>query len=339
MINIGIVGLGFMAATHIKGYQKLPNARIAALCSPSGRNLDGDFSKVSGNVGDKTPLRIDVAGVKAYRDFAALLADPEIDVIDLCTPTPTHADLAVAALASGKHVLCEKPLGRTPADARRIAEAAATAKGFFMPSMCIRFWPEYAWVKQAIDDGRFGKVLAARFRRVTEAPAWGTFLDGAKSGGALLDLHIHDVDFAQHCFGKPSSVLAVGYTKVSGEIDHAMALWRYKDGPAVQIEGGWAMASGFGFHMGYTVNFERATVDFDCTRGADAFKVSEAGKPQQTLTLEPTDGYTEELRYFLKCIESGQRPTRVTAPEAALAVELCVAEAESIRIGQVVEVG
>ena len=337
MINIGIVGLGFMAVTHIKGYQKLPNARIAALCSPSGRNLDGDFSQVSGNVGDQKPLKLDMTGVKTYRDFAALLADPEIDVIDLCTPTPTHADLAVAALAAGKHVLCEKPLGRTPADARRIAEAAATAKGYFMPAMCIRFWPEYAWVKQAIDDGRFGKVLSARFRRVTEAPAWGTFLDGKTSGGALLDLHIHDVDFAQHCFGKPQSVVASGYSRLSGEIDYAAALWRYANGPTVIVEGGWTMAGGFGFQMGYTVNFERATVDFDCTRSGDAFKVSETGKPQQSLTLEATDGYTEELRYFLNCIETGQRPTRVTADEGASAVELCMAEGESIRAGR--EVG
>src|SRR5439155_2688392 len=97
-INIGIVGLGFMAATHIKAYRKVPGARVAALCNPSGRNLDGDFSKVFGNVGDTEPLKLDMAGVKASRNFSQLLTDPSIDLIDICTPTITHHLLVIEAL-------------------------------------------------------------------------------------------------------------------------------------------------------------------------------------------------------------------------------------------------
>src|SRR5689334_15384652 len=117
-MNIGIVGLGFMAATHIKAYRQVADVRVAALCNPSGRHLDGDFTGVAGNVGGNEPVKLDITGVKATKDFGELLADPEIEVIDICAPTKAHLELSVAALRAGKHVICEKPLARTPEAAR-----------------------------------------------------------------------------------------------------------------------------------------------------------------------------------------------------------------------------
>src|ERR1041384_1282621 len=98
MINVGIVGLGFMAATHIPAYRQVEGARITALCNPSGRHLDGDFSKVAGNVGATDPVKLDMTGVKATRVIADLLADRDIDLIDICAPTKAHHELCLAAL-------------------------------------------------------------------------------------------------------------------------------------------------------------------------------------------------------------------------------------------------
>lgn len=337
MLNIGIIGTGFMTVQHLKAYRGLAGARVAALCNPSGRHLDGDFSQVAGNVGDKDPLRLDMTQVRAYRDPAALFADPDIQAIDICTPTRTHLDLTLAALAAGKHVLLEKPMARTHADASRIAGAAegAAAHGvFLMPAMCIRFWPEYAWVKQRIVSGEYGRVLDARFRRVASAPAWGHshFLQGGDSGGALLDLHVHDVDFIQHCFGRPQAVYASGYSKVSGATDHVVALFRYPGGPTISAEGSWGMAEGFPFNMAFTVNFERATVDYDLARGADALKVAEGGT-LRTVTLTEPDGYAGELKHFVESITAGRAPDRVTPRDAAAAIRICEAEEASISGG------
>src|SRR2546425_8395741 len=162
-VNVAIVGLGFMAATHIKAYRQLEAVRIAALCNPSGRRLDGDFSGVTGNVGDKQPVKLDMKGVRATKDFDELLADPNIHLIDICAPTKAHHSLCIAALRGGKHVLCEKPLARSARLAREVADAAAKAKGFFMPAMCVRFWPESAWLRKVIAEETYGKVLSARF--------------------------------------------------------------------------------------------------------------------------------------------------------------------------------
>ncbi len=337
MVNVGIVGLGFMGATHIRAYLKIPGARVAAICDAARLPLDGDFSSISGNIGGQEPLKLDMTGVKATKQLDDLFADPGIDLIDLCVPTLAHPKLAIAALKAGKHVVCEKPLARTAALARDIAAAAETAQGFFMPAMCIRFWPEYAWLKETIASGRHGRVLAARFRRVSEPPGWSTeFMDGAKSGGALLDLHIHDVDFIQYCFGRPQAVFASGCQVVSSAIDHVTAQFRVAGGAVVSAEGGWAMNAGFGFHMGWTVQFERATADYDCNRGAEALRLFEAGQPAQTVACPAGDGYLGELTHMVESIAAGRAPSVVTARDAASAVEIVEAEEESIRTGGIV---
>lgn len=341
MINVGIVGLGFMAATHLRAYREVPQARIAALCNPSGRHLDGDFSKVAGNVGAKDPVILDMRGIKATRQFQDLLAADDIQLIDICAPTAAHRELVLAALAAGKHVLCEKPLARNGAVAREIVAAAERSRGFLMPAMCLRFWPEWAWIKEAIHAQRFGRVLAARFRRVAEPPAWGqkSFFDGKNSGGALVDLHIHDTDFVQYCFGRPKRVFSQGYSLFSGAIDHVVTQYEVASGAIVHAEGSWAMSPGFGFNMAFTVNFEKATVDYDLARGADALRLCQKDHEAEIVRCPGPDGYVGELRHAVESAQNGRSPTVVTAREALSALEICDAEEKSVASGQPITLG
>ncbi len=339
MINVGVIGTGYMALTHLRAYQKLEGIRVTALCNPSGRNLDGDFTEVARNAGETLPVRFDMTEVKAVGDVETLLKDPDLQVIDICTPTSTHVELSIAALAAGKHVLLEKPIARTSADAQKIVAAAKEAEQrgvYLMPALCIRFWPEYQWLKQTITAGTYGKVLDARFRRVSSAPGWGKqhFLKGTDSGGALLDLHIHDTDFIAYCFGQPHSVVSSGYTRVSGAIDHVVTLYQYPDGPTVSAEGSWGMAPGYPFQMSYVVNFEGATVDYDVNRGAHALRLYVPGVAPVSLQLEGGDGYVGEIKHFMACIQAGHPPTVVTAEDALNSTLLCEAEDASVRSGK-----
>ncbi|MDD4870233.1 MAG: Gfo/Idh/MocA family oxidoreductase [Kiritimatiellae bacterium] len=338
MINVGIVGLGFMGVTHIKAYRKIQGVRIAGICDAVRLPVDGDFSKISGNIGDSDPVKLDMSQVKATKNMDDLLKDPSIDLIDLCVPTLAHAKLAVTALKAGKHVMCEKPMARNATQAREIADAAASAKGFFMPGMCLRFWPEWAWVKKAMDNKAYGRVLAARFRRVGTVPTWGKehFLDGTKSGGALLDLHIHDTDFVQFCFGRPKAVFSTGFTLLSGAIDHVVTQYQVESGACVSAEGGWVMTDGFSFNMAYTFIFENATVDYDLTRGADALRLFEKGQSPRTIKCEGGDGYIGELSHMVECINTKRPPSIVTARDGQSAVEICEAEEKSIKTGKLV---
>src|SRR5262245_46965063 len=334
-MNVGVVALGSMGVTHIKAYRHVSGVRIAALCNPSGRHLDGDFAGVAGNVGTDEPLKLDMRSVKATRNFADLLTDPDIQVIDICSPTKTHVELSVAALKAGKHVVCEKPLARIPQAAREVAAAAKTATGFFMPAMCMRFWPEWVWLKAAIQDQRFGEVLSASFRRVAEPPAWGqnNFFQGAESGGGLFDLHIHDTDFVQFCFGRPRRVHSRGYKKFSGAVDHVVTQYEVDSGAVVHAEGSWAMAKGFGFSMTYCVNFDGATVDYDLARTSDPLRLVEEGRPPVSVRCEGPDAYIGELTHFIESVRAGRPPSVATVDDAVSAVEICAAEERSVLTG------
>ena len=337
-VNVAVIGCGFMGLTHIKAYRKLRGARIAAICDAFRLPKDGDFSNIHGNIGDDQAVKLDMSQVKAFTDYRQAIDDPEIDLIDICVHTGLHPEIAVAALQAGKHVVCEKPMCRDSQAGRQMVDAEAASKAYLLPAMCIRFWPEYAYVRKAIREGTFGKCYAARFRRVAEPPGWSQniFLDGAKSGGAILDLHIHDADFVQFCFGRPKAVYAAGYTKISGAIDHVVANYTVEGGAIVQAEGAWAMAPGFGFNMAYTVNFEDATVDYDLARGADALRLYVKGQAPQTVRCEGGDGYIGELQYMVDCIQQGQAPELVTGKDGLSAVEICEAELKSIQTGKIV---
>ena len=337
-VNVAVVGIGFMGVTHIKSYRQIPQARLAAICDAVRLPLDGDLSGIGGNLGGGAPLKLDMTQVRAYREFNDLLADPDIDLVDLCVPTPQHHALTIAALRAGKHVVCEKPLARTAVLAREIVAAAATAKSYFMPAMVMRFWPEWAWLHQAIVSQTHGKVLAARFRRVSAPPAWSraSYFQGEDSGGALLDLHIHDTDFVQYCFGRPRSVFSTGSTRYSGAIDHVVTAYQVAGDIPVTAEGSWLMTEGFGFSMTYTVNFENATADFDLARGADALKLYVAGQEPQTVKVAGDDGYVGELRHMIESIQAGRAPSVVTPHDGLSAVEICEAEEASVRSGKIV---
>jgi predicted dehydrogenase len=334
-VNVAVVGLGFMGVTHLRAYLALPSARIAAVCDAVRLPVGGVLQGVAGNI--KKSGDIDLGPrVKVFRKLEEVLADPEVDLVDLCTPTPLHAEQAVAALKAGKHVLCEKPLARTSAAAREIVNVAESSPGFFMPAMCMRFWPGWSWLKQSVEKGAYGKLLAARFRRVSERPGWsgqGTYAGGMDLGGALFDLHIHDSDFAQFLCGRPDAVFSTGVMDAAGSIDHVVTQYIYPGGPAVYAEGSWLQTKGF--DMAFTVHCERATLDFSFARGADALQISEPGQDTRSIHFDEPDGYGAEIRYFVECVANRRRPAMVTARDGLTALEICEAEEKSIRTGLV----
>jgi len=335
MIRIGIIGLGMMGRTHYEAYQEIENAQVVAVSDVDPKRAAGDLAGTGGNVlaGGLTQLPMD--RIKGSTDYNDLLANPDVDVVDVCLPTTQHLEVAIAALKSGKHVLCEKPLARSSAEGEKIAAAATSAKGFFMPAMCMRFWPQWVWLKKAVDEKRYGKVTSATFRRVASMPP-GWYKDGRISGGAALDLHIHDTDFVQFLFGMPKAVYARGYTKTSGEIDHLTTHYLYDEVPHVVAEGGWTLAPGYGFTMRYTVNFDNATADYDLAREKSPLLLIQSGKAE-SIDAGPGYGYAAELRYLIDCVRKNQRPTTVTADDGVRSLRIVEAEVKSTRTGEIVK--
>jgi len=326
-----------MGVTHIRAYRQIASARIVAVCDAVRLPRDGVLAGVTGNVTGSGDIDLG-RNVRVYRALEEVLADPEVELVDLCVPTPLHPEHSMAALKAGKHVLCEKPLALTSLQARGIVQAVQSAPGYFMPAMCMRFWPGWSWLKQMVAEQTYGKVLTARFSRLSEAPAWSqaTYAKGNENGGALLDLHIHDTDFVQFLFGRPRRVFSTGASRDGSSIDHVFTQYLYPQGPAVCAEGGWLLAKGF--HMSYTLHCERATLDYDLARGADALQVVEHGQAPRAVKFEEPDGYSVETRYLIEAILGSRPPSVVTAQDGLSALEICEAEARSIRTGAVAEV-
>ena len=202
-IGIGIIGTGFMGRTHAAGY-------LAARRNGVSTEVRGVVGALDGWVGGGLQ---EVAGsVTRYPNAAALLGRADIQAVSICTYTDSHVELALAALSCGKHVLVEKPVSLRSSEVARLAAAAREAGLICMPAMCMRFWPGWPWLRDRIHGKEFGAVLRAEFVRTGAAPGWSTdfYRDERRSGGALADLHIHDVDFIRWCFGNPATVSSTG---------------------------------------------------------------------------------------------------------------------------------
>jgi predicted dehydrogenase len=326
-----------MGVTHLRAYLGLRCARIVAVCDPARLPVRGVLPGVAGNIIKSDAINLGPR-VKVFRKLEEVLADSEVDMIDLCTPTPLHAEQTIAALKAGKHVLCEKPPARTSAAAREVLQVAESSPGFLMPAFCMRFWPGWSWLEQAVKQDAYGKMLAARFRRVSERPGWsrhGTYAGGSDLGGALFDLHIHDTDFVQFLCGRPKGVFSTGTTDAAGAIDHVVTQYIYPGGPAVHAEGSWLQTTGF--NMGFTIHCQRATLEFDFARGADALQIHEPGQPTRSIRFDESDGYGAEIRHFVECVLRHRRPTIVTARDGVTALEICEAEEKSLRSGMVIK--
>ena len=330
-VNVAVVGLGFMGVTHVRAYQRLHNARVSAACDHSRIPVGGVLGGVDGNLGDSSAVQVG-ENVRFYRRYEELLLDPEIEVVDICTPTSLHLQHALAALQAGKHVICEKPLAENVADTRRLLTAAERSGKFLMPAMCMRFWPGWMELKNIVQKKSYGAVLTAGFRRLSARPTWSK--QGTHTGGALYDLHIHDADFVNFLFGRPQKVFSTGLQDKGGNIDHVVTQYYYEDGPVVHAEGSWLLNEGF--NMSYSVQCERATLDFDLSRGAGALQIQRNGKIQRVLKPSSADGYNGEIRYFVNCIARGVPPAAVTGRDFLTAMEILAAEETSVRTGNLV---
>src|SRR5579871_459942 len=195
-MRIGILGSGFMGGTHARAYAKIPGVVVAAV---SSRHLD-KAEKLAGEV-----------GARATTDDRTIIDDPTINAISNTLPTHLHPETTVAALKAGKHVLLEKPFALTAAECDGMIAAARSGGRILMVAHVLRFWGGYATLIDFVQSGRLGKPISATATRLSQMPGWADwFLNPAESGGAVLDLSVHDFDVLNWLLGVPRSVYGRG---------------------------------------------------------------------------------------------------------------------------------
>lgn len=314
-MKVAVLGLGFMGSTHARAWAGIPGVELAAVMSSDQRKLSGDLSAVQGNLGGPGE-RMDFANVRKYGSVEAVLADAEIDVIDICLPTDAHARVAIAAMDAGKYVLLEKPLALNEADAAEVLAAASRSGRIFMVAQVLRFIPQYEYIAEVLP--RLGSVATAVFRRRCAAPAWSRWLsDPDKSGGGVFDLLIHDVDFCISVWGVPHRVRATGAENLAQGIDvmHAELWYDGFDGP-VLITGGWHHAGAYPFSMEFTVTAESATLEWKSGGELTHYDSNEA----KVIPVSDRDSFQAELAYFAECCALDRPPERCPPIQSAQSV-------------------
>ena len=340
MVRIGVVGVGFMGRIHFLASQRLADAKVTAICSRDPAKRAGDWTHTRGNFGPE-PGRVDLTGVTAYADYRDLLADPAIDLIDVCTVTDQHAPLAIQALDAGKHVLVEKAIALSPADADTMLAAARRNNRLLMVAHVLPFFPEFKFAAEVIRSGKYGKVLAAHFTRVIAKPDWSADMaDAAKTGGPAVDLHIHDTHFIGLVCGVPKEVHAVG-TVAGDAVTYLTTSYRYgPGGPAVTCSSGAVCMAGRPFVHGFEIYLEKATLVYS-SGGPPLTVLTADGKSEQPALAgggDPLAAFTDELQMAADAVRSGVEPPLLSGQLARDALVLCHREIESVKTGRVVAV-
>ena len=327
MIKAGIIGFGGIAQAHKNAYKILESAgipvKLSAVCDIDPEKFK---VKVSINITEKDGIN-DVLTAKCYTDVNEMCAKEELDMIDLCLPTPLHASMAIHMLEMGYHVLSEKPMARSYDDCLGIINAAKKSSRQLMIGQCLRFYPQYQYLKETIDNGKYGAVISAFFERLSSPPIWGWenwFMDASKSGGCLLDMHIHDIDMARYLFGEPREVSCSTCNVYSG-YDTINTQLFFEDDKLVIATGDWSLPNSFGFRHAYRVNFEKAAIVFN----DNEVKVFESDGMTYKPELSNLDGITNEIAYFVDVIENNKKNIVSPAQSAAITVKLIETMKES----------
>ena len=328
-MKVGIAGVGFMGTTHAEGWAET-GAQITCM--------------VAKTTDEATTLAAKY-GATICPDYKAML--PDIDVVDICTPTHLHFEMVMQAAAHGKDIICEKPLARTAYQARQMVAACREAGVKLLVAHVVRFFPEYALAKSAVEEGQIGRPGVVRLARGSyrpKKPVGNWFLDEDKSGGILMDLMIHDFDYARWIAGDVESVFAkkVSSGHPDAPIDYGLAILTHKSGALSHITGAWAYPPPT-FRTSIEIAGDAGVIEFDSQATAPIENLlastGQGDSPDVGLPSSPVDEspYTTQIKEFYTSLLEG-RPARVTAEDGLAAVMISQAAIQSAESGAVVRV-
>ncbi len=323
-MKVGVAGVGFMGTTHAAAWATI-DAQLVGFCAETTQEAAGLAHTYR---------------TRVYPDYAALLDD--VDVIDICTPTHLHHDMVLQAAKAGKHIICEKPLARTVEQGQEMIRVCRAAGVKLFVAHVVRFFPEYALAKAQVQAGQVGRPAVVRLARGSyrpKKPVGNWFLDFDKSGGMMLDLMIHDFDYARWISGEVESVYAknISTAHPDSAIVYGIAILRHAGGALSHVVGAWAYPpptfrtsleiAGDGGLIEWSSD---STLPINLLLRQESADAPDVGLPGSPLAESP---YTTQIKEFYAALKT-DRPTRVSAEDGLAAVQIALAAIESARTGQ-----
>lgn len=316
-LRVGMVGAGGIAGVHLPAWLGL-GAQVSVYALEGATELVSRFG-----------------GGAAVDSFDELLT--AVDVVDVCAPTPFHRHYIEAAAAAGKHVLSEKPLGRSSAEARAAIDACTSAGVQLYPAHVVRFFSEYETMHREVAAGTIGEIAVQRFTRTGSRPEQAWYHDDKQSGGIILDQMIHDLDFARWNAGEVTTAFA----RLSrngeglGAVTNAHVILTHAGGAISYVGGTWAR-SGTTFRTTFEIAGTGGILRHDSTQYRPV--VIDGGLTDNAGTglLPATHGvspFAVEISEYARAFAGGAAP-RVTAEDGYAAVVIAEAAIASLQTGQ-----
>ncbi|PHQ35679.1 Gfo/Idh/MocA family protein [Rhodopirellula bahusiensis] len=343
-MRAAILGVGFMGWIHTLAYQRSQAADLVGFASRDAKKRAGDWRGIQGNFGPPGE-QIDVSGMNVSESLDGLLADDSIDLIDVCLPPHLHVDAIQKILASGKKVLCEKPLALSAEAAGSLLEIAEP--GQLMVAHILPFMPAFRFLVEAKSDGRYGKPITGRFSRTISPPDWiPDFYDPEQVGGPLIDLQVHDAHLARVLFGMPVGAHCVSHNqegvpkRYETILDYGASASSDEMTPVVSLAGGVIDSPARGFTHGFEVSFEKATLRFEFAAYGDGSTdtipltvMHNDGKLERPELGEqdPIDGFVSEINAVADVVSGGPMHPVLDAQLATDALKICEMQMASRR--------
>ena len=325
-MKVGLVGAGFMGVTHAAGWAE----------------TGAEFVGIVAETTAEATVLAKQYNLKIYPDLASML--PDVDVVDICTPTHLHHEMTLQAAAAKKDIICEKPLGRTTAQAREMIDACRKAGVKLLVAHVVRFFTEYAIAKASVVRGEVGKPGVIRLNRGSfrpKKPAGNWFLDESKSGGILMDLMIHDFDYARWVAGDVESVFAKKVTTANpnAPVDYGLAILKHRSGTISHITGSWAYPPPT-FRTHLEIAGDGGLIEFDSADSSPILNLiakpssdsPDVGLPSSPVSESP---YTTQIKEFYSVL-LGEKQPRIEAEDGMAAVQIAEAAIQSAATGKAV---
>lgn len=256
-----------------------------------------------------------------------MIDQEELDYVDLCLPTFIHAPYAIKAMEKGLHVFCEKPMAISSEACQEMIDAAKKYDRYLMIGQTLRFFPSYNYIKETLDSGRYGKMTEANLFRGGTTPFWSWenwLLTKERSGGCLLDQHIHDVDTLNWLLGTPKSVSSTGRVVFEGSGYDIVSTNYHYDGIVANASDNWTINNNdFGFEMRFRFVFEKGSIILEKGKLVDYPNDAESFEPE----ISKESGYYIEIKHFAQSILDNVDPA-IACPLASTMETIRIAEGE-----------
>ncbi len=306
MLKVAILGAGGISGAHVPGWKKIPEAKIVAVCDVMPERLE-KYKDIDANF---------------YENCDEMLANEEIDIVDICLPTFLHAEYAIKVMEKGINVICEKPISLNKDDVDRVYAVAEKNNVKFMIAHVLRFWPEFNFLRDAVKNETYGKFLSGHMYRLGCTPKWSweNWMRREECSGLVpFDLHIHDLDYIIYTLGVP--VNCITHRAQYNDIDIINATYEFADGTFLTCDSHW-VTSDYPFNFGFRFCFENGVIELAADKlmvypvGSPAFEVKEEAENSDgaVINLPATDAYYEEIRYFANCVLEN-KPADIIKPQ------------------------